>query len=151
MAQFNPAAGPADDAYWRMIAAQYDLPLGVVQLENGNFGSMARPVSQAYERALERVNRDTSLYARRAFDPDLARIRDRVAAALGVGADEIAFTRGATEALMALITGYNRLRAGDQVLFADLDYDSTQAAITWLQSRRRVEAVKISLPEPATH
>jgi len=150
LAHFDPGAGPADEAYWRTIAAQYDLPSGVIQLENGNFGAMARPVWQAYGRALERVNRDTSLYARRTFDPDLARIRGRVAATLGVGADEIAFTRGATEALMALITGYNRLRAGDQVLFADLDYDSTQAAVTWLQGHRGVQAVKISLPEPAT-
>jgi selenocysteine lyase/cysteine desulfurase len=65
--------------------------------------------------------------------------------------DEIAFTRGATEALMTLIGGFNRLRPGDAVLYADLDYDSTQAAFRQLKERRGVDVVAIGLPEPATH
>ncbi len=62
-----------------------------------------------------------------------ARIRARVASELGVAVEEIALTRGATEALQALIGGYNRLRPGDAVLYADLDYDSMQAAMNWFR------------------
>ncbi len=40
----------ADESYWAKIAAQYDLPRGVIQLENGNWGVMSRPVLAAYER-----------------------------------------------------------------------------------------------------
>jgi len=40
------------------------------------------------------------------------RVRKRVAESLGVREDEIALTRNATEALQALIGGYNRLRPG---------------------------------------
>lgn len=143
--------GPGDSTYWRTVAAQYDVTRDVIQLENGNWGVMARPVLEAYERNLGKVNRAGSYYARRDYGGDLAAIRARVARSLGVGADEITFTRGATEALQALIGGYGRLRPGDQVLFADLDYDSMQTAMSWLKARRGAESVTIALPEPATH
>lgn len=144
------AARPDDEAYWASVAAQYDVTSEVIQLENGNWGIMARPVLAAYERAVERVNRENSFYARRAMGADLHAVRVRVAAALGVGADEIALTRNATEALQALIDGYNRLRPGDAVLYADLDYDSMQGCFAGLRARRGVDVVTIALPEPAT-
>ncbi|MDP3117539.1 MAG: aminotransferase class V-fold PLP-dependent enzyme [Phenylobacterium sp.] len=153
LAAASPAGGivmAADETYWAGIAAQYDLADDVIQLENGNWGIMARPVLAAYERHQAMVNRRNSYYSRRDYGGDLARIRARVAANLGVEPDEIAFTRGATEALQALIGGYNRLRAGDQVLIADLDYDSMQSAMAWLKDRRGADLIRVSLPEPAT-
>ncbi len=144
--------GAADDAaYWAAIAAQYDVTREVTQLENGNWGMMARPVLEAYGRHQAMVNRRTSFYSRREYGADLARIRKRAAASLGVDEAEIAFTRGATEALQCLIGGYNRLRPGDAVLYADVDYDSLQAAMRWLPARRGVEVVTVAMPEPATH
>lgn len=143
------AAGqPAD---WQSVAQQYDVTREIVQLENGNFGTLARPVMDAYRRHLHNVNRNGSYYARRDFAADIDRIRSRVAAVLGVAAGEIAFTRGATEALQILIGGYNRLKPGDGVLISDLDYDTTQADFRWLVQRRGVRLVSIDLPEPATH
>ncbi len=147
----SPGALPTDTSYWRSIAAQYDLPPNVVQLENGNWGAMARPVTEAYARKLDMVNRATSLYSRGDFWPDLMKLRARAAAILGVQPDEIAFTRGATESLLTLIGGYNRLRPGDQVLFADLDYDSMQAGFRLMRDRRGVEPVSFAIPEPATY
>ncbi|MBW1279458.1 aminotransferase class V-fold PLP-dependent enzyme, partial [Escherichia coli] len=91
------------------------------------WGMMARPVLEAYERNVERVNRDTSYYTRRGMIADWVAARDALAATLRVQPDEVAFTRNATEALKALILGYNRLTPGDAVLYADLDYDSMQA------------------------
>ncbi len=100
-----PSAVARDEAYWAKVAAQFDAPRDFVQLENGNWGMAARPVMAAYEQHLDMVNRRTSFYSRRQFGGDLAKVRARVAAMLGVEADEIAFTRGATEALQALIGG----------------------------------------------
>lgn len=144
------AGGDDEDAYWRGIAAHYDVTREVIQLENGNWGMMARPVLDAYKAHLERVNRDTSYYTRRRFGADAMAARDVLAAELGVPADEIAFTRNATEALKALILGYNRLEPGDAVLYADLDYDSMQDCMEHLRARRGVSVVRIALPEPAT-
>ncbi len=139
-----------DAAFWKDVASQYDVTRAVIQLENGNWGMMARPVLQAYERNLERVNRDTSFYTRRSMMKDWMAARDALAATAQVPADEIAFTRNATEALKALILGYNALTPGDAVLYADLDYDSMQACMESLKARRGVSVVKIALPQPAT-
>lgn len=144
------AKGPDDESYWRAIAAQYDVTPGIIQLENGNWGIMARPVMAAYERAIERVNRDNSYYARRGFGKDLDMIHAQVATALGAAPDEIGFARNATEALRTLIQGYNRLRPGDAVLHADLDYDAMQGYVEGLHRSRGVAVIKIALPEPAT-
>lgn len=142
---------PDDESHWAAVAAQYDVIDDIIQLENGNWGMMARPVLAQYEAAVRRVNRATSYYARRGLFPDLVAVRARVAAKLGVAPEEIAFTRNATEALKALIGGYNRLRPGDGVLYADLDYDSMQACCESLKQSRGIEIIRIALPEPATY
>ena len=81
---------------------------------------------------------------------DLEAVRATLANAMGVGLDEIAFTRNATEAMKGLILQYNRLKPGDAVLYADLDYDSMQTSMESLAGRRGVKVIKIALPEPAT-
>jgi len=143
------AAAAAEDD-WERIARQYDVTRKVIQLEHGNWGMMARPVLAAYRAKVERVNRDTSYYARRTMVGDVEAVRGMVADAMGVGTDEIVLTRNATEALKALILQYNRLKAGDAVLYADLDYDSMQASMESLAARRGVRVIKFALPEPAT-
>jgi selenocysteine lyase/cysteine desulfurase len=52
--------------------------------------------------------------------------------------------------MKALILQYNRLKPGDAVLYADLDYDSMQTSMESLAPRRGVKVIKINLPEPAT-
>ncbi|MCJ2181491.1 aminotransferase class V-fold PLP-dependent enzyme [Novosphingobium sp. 1949] len=145
------SAAPDDETFWAAIAAQYDVTKEVIQLENGNWGMMAEPVLTAYTAKLRRVNRETSYFARRGLWPELTAIRANVAQRLGVAPEEIAFTRNATEALKALHGGYNRLRPGDGVLYADLDYDSVQAGFDWLAAHSGADVVRIALPEPASH
>jgi len=145
------AVRPDDESHWAKIAAHYDVVPDIIQLENGNWGMMARPVLETYEAKVRQVNRATSYYARRGLTPDLIAVRERVAPTMQVDPAEIAFTRNATEALKSLIGGYNRLRPGDAVLYADLDYDSMQACFESLKHLRNVDVVRIDLPEPATH
>ena len=142
------AAATADD--WERIAREYDVTREVIQLEHGNWGMMARPILAAYRATVERVNRDTSYYARRTMVGDLDAARTALASAMGVAFEEIVFTRNATEAMKVLILQYNRLKPGDAVLYADLDYDSMQASMDSLAARRGVRVIKIALPEPAT-
>lgn len=151
----RPATAPeklaTDESYWRQVAAQYDITRDVIQLENGNWGSMSLPVLAAYEQHQRKVNQQNSYYARREYPADYEKARARIAEALGVSVEEIALTRNATEALQALIGSYNVLRPGDAVLYADLDYDAMQMNMQWLAARRGVKVVKIDLPEPATY
>lgn len=140
-----------DEAHWAKVAALYDPPPpAVIQLENGQFGAMARATRAAFERHTARVNRETTLYTRGPVEADLRAVRERTAVLLGVDAEEIAFTRGGTESMLTLIGGYNRLKSGDAVLYADLDYDSMQAGMDSLSRTRGARVVRIALPEPAS-
>ncbi|WP_299307867.1 aminotransferase class V-fold PLP-dependent enzyme [uncultured Croceicoccus sp.] len=147
----SPVPDAGDEQYWARIAAQYDVTDDVTQLENGNWGMMARPVLATYQEHVARVNRDTSFYARRGMGADLRQVREQVARFLRADVEEIVFTRNATEALKALIGGYNRIGAGEAALIADLDYDSMQDAMVSAMARRGAEIVRIALPEPASH
>jgi isopenicillin-N epimerase len=132
------------------VADLYDITDEVAMLDNGYWGSMARPVVDAYGRHTADVNRGNAYYGRVQFPAEYEAARSRAAQALGVERDEIVFTRGATEALLALIGGYNKLRPGDVVLCADIDYDNMIKAVHWLKERRGVEVVSIAMPGLST-
>lgn len=139
-----------DEAYWRDVAAQYAVTDEVTNLEAGYFGMMPAPVLAAYHRNIDRVNRESSYFARRAF-PALAQAsRARAAAALGVDAGELAFSRNATEALQTLIGQYNRVGRGDTVMYADLDYPAMQMAMNALAARQGATVATLDIPEPAS-
>lgn len=148
--RLSPSALGGDNAYWSRVAAQYDVTGEVAMLDNGYWGSMARPVLEAYQRYAAQANHGNAYYGRLKFPPEYEAARAAVAQALGVERDEIVLTRGATEALQALIGGYNRLRPGDTVLCADVDYDNMITTMGWLKTRRGVDVVQIALPDPAS-
>jgi len=139
-----------DEAFWQRLASHYRISHPVTNLENGYWGVMAQPVLDAYKANIDRVNSEGVYYIRTAYVTDLEAARARVAAALGADAGDVAFTRGATEAMQVLIAGYNRLKAGDAVMYADLDYPGMQYAMNWLTSRRGVRVARVVIPEPAT-
>ncbi|KCZ49253.1 hypothetical protein HY3_16030 [Hyphomonas pacifica] len=140
-----------DETYWRAIAKHYDVIPDVVNFENGYWGLMAKPVMEAFFRSTEKVNRSNSWYARREYFSDMQPIHQRLADFLGAGADEIVFTRGATEALQGLVSGYNRLKSGDAVMYSDLDYDSIQTAMDTKAEQTGASVVRIKIPEPVTY
>ena len=142
-------AAARDETLWTKVASQYRVTAAVTNLENGFWGVMATPVLEAYKANIERVNVDGVYYVRTAYPKELEAARARVAHALGADVSEVAFTRGATEAMQALIGGYNRLKAGDAVLYSDLDYPGMQYAMNWLADRRGVRVTRIVIPEPA--
>ncbi|MBU2097497.1 MAG: aminotransferase class V-fold PLP-dependent enzyme, partial [Gammaproteobacteria bacterium] len=147
----TPAQLASDSAYWEKVRTLYEPAAAPIHLEHGNWGMMAKPVHQRYLQAIAEVNQQTSYFGREMYGPELQAIMQRLADELGVSADELAPVRNATEALTALIGGYNKLKPGDGVLFADLDYPSMQGAMRWLQDRRGVSVHTIDLPEPASH
>ncbi len=139
---------PDDEAGWKAVAKNYSVTSKITNLENAYWGIMARPVLDEYKRLTEFVNFENTHFARLKYSETYTGIRETVANFLNVGADEIALTRGATEALQALIGGYNKLKPGDTVLYADLDYGEMKTAMRWLRERRGVKPVKVTFPEP---
>lgn len=147
----TPAEVARDEAYWARVASHYRLPAGTTNLEAGYFGMMANPVLAAYHRHIDRANSASSYFARREYPAIAAAVRGRVAETLGAAPGEIAFSRGATEALQALIGQYNGVGAGDTVMYADLDYNAMQWAMNALAERRGAQVARLDIPEPASH
>ncbi len=138
-----------DESYWRKVARHYDTTDDIINLENGYWGIMAKPVLKDYLTHSKTINNRNTLFARSEWWQEFIGIHQHVADFLNVKQSEIALTRGATEALQALIGGYNKLKPGDKVLYADLDYSEMKNAFRWLEQRRGVEVIKINFPEPA--
>lgn len=147
----SPQSVAQDETYWGEIAKQYVVTGRVTNLEAGFFGMMATPVLAAYHENVDRVNRESSYFARNAFPALSQNARERVAAALGVSSGELAFARNATEALQTLIGEYNGVAAGDTIMYADLDYPAMQQAMNALAARRGATVATLVIPEPASH
>lgn len=153
LAELPPSPGAAvahDEHYWDLVRRLYDVAREPANLEHGYWGVMAEPVKAMFRHWTDRVNRENTLLVRERW-PDLQEgVRQRVAQALGCAPEEVALTRGASEAMFALIGGFNRLAPGDTVLYCDLDYPATCHAMEWLRERRGAVPVQISMPEPAS-
>jgi selenocysteine lyase/cysteine desulfurase len=145
---------PDDEAGWARIAALYPRMGPVTQLEHGYWGNMAAPVAEAHRANIDRLNRDTSAYARRAMRKDQEIVRARAAQAMGVQPQEIGFCRNAAEGLQALITQFQGVGAsgegGEAILWSDSDYDTSHNAMRGLAKSRRAQAVTIALPRAPT-
>ncbi|RSM94591.1 aminotransferase [Nonomuraea sp. WAC 01424] len=139
-----------DERFWAGVAGQFRVSADFVNLENGYYGIMPEPVRRAYHRNVDDLNARNSHLLRTTYKAKADEVRDRVARLLGVTRDEIALTRGGTEALQNLISGYRRLRPGDAVLYADLDYPAAQHTMNWLAGRREAGVARLVVPEPAT-
>lgn len=143
--------GPAAAAEDVGLGASYDVAGDIVNLENGYYGIMARPVLDDYKRNLDYLNRHNSHYLRTRFDrADLTVIRAQLAAHAGVAPGEIAITRSAVEALQNLILNYRLLKEGDTVMICNLDYGTVMDAMRELARRRGAGLVSVTIPEPAT-
>ncbi|MFT5560580.1 MAG: isopenicillin-N epimerase, partial [Litorivivens sp.] len=140
-----------DEAYWAGIRKLYDLKPDMINVENGYWGMMARPVLEQYITHTENVNRDNSWFARREFGKRFRHVTETLATSLNVGPDEIALTRGATEALQALMSGYRGLKAGDAVMYADLDYGSMQMSLESKANQEGADIIRLEIPEPVSY
>lgn len=146
----EPMIAPDDEAGWARIGKLYPAMGPVAQLEHGYWGTMAAPVAAAHREILARLNRDTSIYARRAMRGDQIAAQARAAAAMGVNPEDIGFCRNAAEGLQALISQFQGVGEGDAILYSDNDYEASQNAMAYLALTRRARAIKVALPRAPT-
>lgn len=137
------------------LSALYDVDRTVTNLDAAYYGAMTREVQERYFDRLLWVNRHNSTFLRSAVDgmprdPELNKSRAAVAGLIGATQDEVTLCGGGTEALYALIVNYRPLKAGDAVIYADVDYDEMQYAMDYLEQSRGAKVVRFSLPEPHT-
>ena len=145
-----PAELARDESFWHGVAEYYDRTEGILNIEHGYWGKLARPVQESYHEALRKVNAQNSYYGRKGYKDDEAEATRRIANALGAHEDEIVITRNATEAAHNLIRQYRGLGQGDAVLLADIDYPGFKSHMHWLAEGRGVRVVEIALPKRAS-
>lgn len=135
----------ADDKFWLRIRDEFDLPSGVINLDNGYCNPLSREtMSDLVNRAryIQQLpaTRLTELYegvTGKYLRPGLARL-------LGVGVDEIAFTRNSTEALDTVILGLP-MSAGDEVVCCATDY---YAMLDAIEQRRQRDGIVVRMIRP---
>jgi selenocysteine lyase/cysteine desulfurase len=123
------------------LAGEYLLGRDVVYLNHASIGTIPRIVHQARQRYLDLCETNPWLYMwHDAWESTRTEVRDKVAALLRCGADEVAITHNTTEGFNTLAHGLP-LGPGDEVLFSTLNHPG--ASICWRHvGRRRGYSVK---------
>lgn len=147
----DPSAGLAtDEHFWRAIQDSFTLDRTVINLNNGGCCPTPRAVHEALKRYLDWANQGPPLYMWQQEEPGVEAVRRELAIEAGVGAEELAVTRNASEALQIVQLGLD-LQPGDEVLTTEQDYP--RMLTTWAQRVRRDGIVlrRLAFPVPCDH
>jgi len=151
------ATNKDSDAFWQTIIDQYKVTDEFINLNAGHWGIMSEPVRKAFNEHTEFINAYSSHYVghgrsanpnARNYNIERMEIIQMLAKKLGVQSDELVFTRGATESMQLLISGYNKISPGDSVLYADAAYYSMAAEMRHLEAYRGANVVQLTMPDP---
>ncbi|WP_198115266.1 aminotransferase class V-fold PLP-dependent enzyme [Massilia rhizosphaerae] len=136
---------PDDESYWSTVRAQYTRSADFINLENGYFGMPADPVRAAFARYQDEVDRENSFFLRMRWPGRIARVKALLAGFTGVAADELLITRSAVESMNILLQGYP-FEAGDAILMARHDYDSSHDIVRMLAARKGLTVIQVDVP-----
>jgi selenocysteine lyase/cysteine desulfurase len=142
------AESARDEAFWFQVQQAFTVDRTLVNLNNGGVSPAPGFVQAAMKRHLDYSNLAPTYTMWQILEPQREAVRQRMARQWGVDAEEIAFTRNASESLQTMQFGYD-LEAGDEVLTTTQDYGRM---ITTFRQRERREGIvlrQIKLPVPA--
>lgn len=145
----SPQEVAMDEKFWAGIRTGFDLPEGILNLDNGYCNPLSRAVADDLvnrARYIEQLpaKRLSELYE----EVTNGSTRPGIAKLLGVTADEIALVRNATEALDTVILGIP-MKAGDEIVCAAHDYYAMLDAIEQRRDREGIVMRMIRPPLPA--
>lgn len=136
---------PQSDDFWKVVRDEYHIKPDYINLENGYFSMMAKPVLEGYLKDINMVNTEASYYMRKVQFDNKQKIKDRLADLLGCGKDELIITRNTTESLDTIISGVD-WKAGDEAVMAEQDYGSMLDMFKQQAKRYGIVNKKISIP-----
>ena len=109
-----PEVVARDEFYWREIQLGFKLDRTIINLDNGGTCPTPRVALESEERFMEMINMAPTFYGGPVADR-VQTIRVRMAHEFGCTPEELALTRGASEALQIVQNGID-LKAGDEVV-----------------------------------
>jgi selenocysteine lyase/cysteine desulfurase len=131
--------------FWDTIRNDYETNSDYINLENGYYSMMAKPVMEAYIKDVRFTNREGSRYMRTVQLENKFKTRDRLADLVGCGKDELIITRNTTESLDTIIQGID-WKAGDEVVVAHQDYGSMLDMFRQQERRYGIVVKYVSVP-----
>src|SRR5262249_10149129 len=113
----------AAEAFWQLLKRQFPLEDGLIYLNAANVCPASRPVLDRYAALLRDFQANPSFQNRDKYRPLRESVRTKVAALLGVAADEVAITRNTSEGTNLIVAGLD-LKQGDEVVITDHNHPS---------------------------
>ena len=133
---FDPAAA---EGFWRQVRSLYPIKDDPLYLNTGGLGPVSQPVLDQFVHTLQKLQEHSETGYDR-HEP----ARETLARFLGVSADEVCFTRNATEANSIVAAGLT-LKPGDEVIFDSHAHPG--GSFPWLNQARQ-RGVEVRLFEP---
>jgi len=140
------AATSGDEAYWQMVRYQFAFSEGKVPMNAGNLCPSPEAVAQRVTEVTRDIDVDCSFQNRDKFRETLEESRSKVAAQLGVSADEIALVRNTSEGNNVINNGLP-LKAGDEVVLWEENHPTNNVAWDVRAARLGLVVKRVSLPQ----
>jgi selenocysteine lyase/cysteine desulfurase len=149
VADRSPQEVAKDEFYWREIQLAFKLDRTLTNLNNGFTCPCPRVVLESVWRYMDMINM-LPVHYQGMIARNVETIRLRMAAEFGCDPEELALTRGASEALQIAQNGID-LKPGDEVITTEQDYP--RMLTTWDQRMRRegIKVTRLQFPVPTTH
>lgn len=135
----------ADDDFWLELRSQYKLKADYINLENGYFNFMPKPILDAYVKQLLQLNVEASYYKRTKMADDKLAVREKLAQFIGCEPSEVIVTRNTTESMDTVICGMD-WKAGDEAIMALQDYGAMLDMFKQQAKRHGIINKIISIP-----
>jgi len=139
-----PAAG--GEAYWLTVRRQFPFTEERVPMNAANLCPSPRAVADRVTELTRDIDTDCSFQNRRKFADLVERARARIAAQLGVSADEVAIVRNTSEANNIINNGL-ALRPGDEVVLWDQNHPTNNVAWDVRAARYGLAVRRVSTPK----
>ncbi len=141
--QIKPT-GALDEAYWWKVRKEFNIVDGLTFMNNGTYGPTPRNVLEATARYDRDLSEDPSNnYGAAARDA----VRARMAAFIGVTADEVVLTRSTSEGMNIFTLGMD-WNAGDEAVLSTHEHGGGIQPLTHMQDRRGIKLVRVEIPSP---
>lgn len=110
-----------DEKFWKHIRTLYTLKEEYINLENGWYNFLPKPILKAYFEQIEKLNREATYYMRTRLFEDNIEVRKQLATLTGCSYEELVITRNTTESIDTIIAGTD-WKQGDEVIFNAQEY-----------------------------
>lgn len=140
-------SGSDDDAYWMTLRTQFPFDQGLTYMNNGGLGAPPKPVIDAVIDGYRGISANPSVNETAQGDHVDEVVRPELAQFIGADADEIVFTRNATEGLNIIANGIT-MKPGDEVLTTTHEHPA--GIEPWMLKAQRYGIVvrQVRLPNP---